>query len=587
MPPRRRRARTRHFIALVIAAAFLVYLAGNGSASLIDRDEPRYAQCSREMLAGSPEHPGPDWVVPRHLGELRYAKPAGIYWLQAGAMKLFGDAGGAGVFAARFPSAVAMPLTLALVALGVGRWAGRRRALWTVFVLATSALAILSAKVCLTDSVLLLWVTIAQGCLYLAWRGRAGWGTWAVMGAAMGCAGLIKGPVVLGVMGMTLVGLLVLYLIDGRLNKRSVPPNEPTAEAHPVTNKATGSSAPARPPIALFAQVALALLVMAAVTVPWLVLLHEREPSFLPRSIGHDVVNRIKTGLEGHSGPPGYHLLTIWGTYLPWSILLPMTIVLAWKRRRVPAIRFALAAVLGPWVMFEAVQTKLPHYMLPVFPFLAFLTADAIVRCLRGRHDDLGRRSFITATAVWAGILGVLACGPLLLSLWFRRGVGVSLLLLPIGWTYIGSVAYCFASRRPEAGLKAMGFGMLIVIAAIWTIFLPHSDPMRLSVRVAEVLRREGAIGAGDVIMLDYKEPSLAFYQGGTIREHKATMLSDELVAAAPPWMVITKEVWDSPRTPATARERLEVVESIDGLAYADGGRRVTVMVVRKRDAKN
>src|SRR4051812_45062572 len=153
MPPRRR---TRWLIALTIAGAFLTYLAGNGATSLFDRDEPRYAQCSREMIHGSPEHPGADYVVPRQMGELRYAKPAGIYWCQAAMMKLLGDQDGTGVFAARLPSAITMPITLALVGIGVWRWAGARRAGWTVFILATSIMTILSAKVCLTDSVLLL-----------------------------------------------------------------------------------------------------------------------------------------------------------------------------------------------------------------------------------------------------------------------------------------------------------------------------------------------------------------------------------------------------------------------------------------------
>ena len=124
---------------------------------------------------------------------------------------------------------------------------------------------------------------------------------------------------------------------------------------------------------------------------------------------------------------------------------------------------------------------------------------------------------------------------------------------------------------------------MLVVVIALWTIFLPHSDPLRLSIRVADVLKREGATDAHQVVMLDYKEPSLAFYQGGTIRENPATALNDALVDNAPQWMVITKDVWQSPKSTASARDRLEVVASLHGLAYADSGRRVTVMVVRKK----
>src|SRR6476646_8694004 len=99
-----------------------------------------------------------DWVVPHLLDKVRTAKPIFIYWCQATAMKVFGD----NEFAVRFPSSVAMMLTLVVVAIAAYRWVGHRRALWTVFILGTSGLAIAAAKMCLTDAVLLLFVTTAQ-----------------------------------------------------------------------------------------------------------------------------------------------------------------------------------------------------------------------------------------------------------------------------------------------------------------------------------------------------------------------------------------------------------------------------------------
>ena len=36
-------------LAIVVVAALLVYLIGNNTIGLWDRDEPRYAQCSRQM----------------------------------------------------------------------------------------------------------------------------------------------------------------------------------------------------------------------------------------------------------------------------------------------------------------------------------------------------------------------------------------------------------------------------------------------------------------------------------------------------------------------------------------------------------
>ena len=84
-------------------------------------------------------------------------------------MRLLGDT----AFAARLPSAVAMVLTLIMLATVIDQTMGARHAAWTVFILATSGLTIAAAKMCITDAVLLLWVTIAQICLLaIYWRAR-------------------------------------------------------------------------------------------------------------------------------------------------------------------------------------------------------------------------------------------------------------------------------------------------------------------------------------------------------------------------------------------------------------------------------
>src|SRR3954467_14766345 len=86
---------------LLIVCAFAVYLAGNGRVSLWDRDEPRYAQTSRQMLQSG------DWVVPKLLDEVREKKPVFIYWCQASAMRMLSP----DEFAARLPSAIGVTLT--------------------------------------------------------------------------------------------------------------------------------------------------------------------------------------------------------------------------------------------------------------------------------------------------------------------------------------------------------------------------------------------------------------------------------------------------------------------------------------------
>src|SRR5258706_8641602 len=193
---------------LVILCCGSLYLVGNGRVSLWDRDEPRYAQASRQMLASG------DWVVPKLLDEPRIKKPPLIYWCQAASMAAFNkiapDDGltieqrmQRDAAAARLPSSIAIVLTLILIGGVLVRIAGEEQAFWTVLILGTSGLVVMSAKMCLTDAVLLLFVTASQFCLYAMYRRRGTWGVVIAFVISTGLGLLSKGAGGLGVNGGT------------------------------------------------------------------------------------------------------------------------------------------------------------------------------------------------------------------------------------------------------------------------------------------------------------------------------------------------------------------------------------------------
>lgn len=471
----------RRLAVLIVFAAVAVYLIGNGSVSLWDRDEPRYAQTSRQMLRSG------DWIVPRLLDEPREKKPVFIYWCQATSMALLGET----AFAARLPSVVFVCFTL-IVLIGV-LWqkVEPKRAAWTTFIFGTSALTIAAAKMAITDGVLVFFTTISQLGLYALWQGRATWSLAVNTGVAVGLGMLTKGPVVPGVMVMTLAALSAMRWIDRK-------------------NAAAAGKIP-------WGKWLVVIVVAFAVLGPWLWAIEQRLPGYTLRTIRAEVLDRAAKPQEGHKGPVGYYLLTVWGTFLPWSWLLPAAIVGAWRNRSEPQIRFALAAVVGPWAMLEIIQTKLPHYLLPTFPALAFLSADALIR--RGRS--------LKAPAV-AGIV------------------------------------------------------MLVLVAAGYGLILPHVSALRISQNVADTLIRHGATNPGDAIMIGYREMSLAFYQGGTIRpERDDTFLVKTPPEQWPRWIVLSEQVWSD--TPEQIRNRLEVVTSVRGLNYSDRMKIMKVLVLRKR----
>lgn len=561
---------------VLIVAAVVVYLAGNAEVPLWDRDEPRYAQCSRQMLDSD------DWVVPHLYDQMRMKKPPLIYWLQAASMSVLGE----NSYAARLPSVIAMALTLLLVAIAVRRALGAEHAFWTVLVLASSVMTVISAKASLTDSVLLLFITIAQLCFYLIWRGKGTWPVICVLGLAIGLTLMTKGPVGLGVHAMT---FLAYGIFSKTLNWKRSPAmavDEPAA-----TDQLTRPSQRRRvSKFGIVAKVLVVIAMAAAVGIPWAIAIEKRSPGFIWNMLYREVGSRSTEGQEGHTGPPGYYLAAIWPILLPWSLLLPAALVLAWRRRREIYVRFALSAVFGPWLMFEIVRTKLPHYLLPCFIPLAILIADVIVKCLRKGWPAMANRAFRRGVVAWGIVLVVLGCMPALAGKWFTPQPWPAIVFVAIvTLVYVLSVSVCFFRNKIETGLAAMGLGALLLYAVLFRVYLPQCEFLQLSVRVAKVLADHQVTETGRVLMLDYKEPSLAFYQGGTIREEKSTIITTKLLERVKAdWFVITREVWDrsSPRHPGEpdARPLLDIVQTFKGLDVADGMRKVEVMVVRRKE---
>ncbi len=576
-------------LCLLVPTAAAVYLVGNGRVALWDRDEPRYAQTSRQMLDSG------DWVVPHYLNLVRTAKPALIYWCQAAAMAAFGRTGDAGAFAARFPSAAATTLLLVLLSAVLWRRLGSQRTLWTVFVFATSGLTIAAAKFCITDAVLLVWVTAAQLCLFAALQGRGTWPVVIVWAVALGLGNLTKGPVILGMQVMTLLALGSIRLWDWWRELEPIRSPYPVASAGTLGYARPGArgrlvTLPSPTP-AGWAKVGVAIAVLMAIVLPWVLMVNHRAAlptvngqsrSFIETIFRHEIWDRMMTPLEQHKAYPGYYLASIWGTFFPWSLLLPLAIGYGWHHRADPRTRFALAAVFGPWVMLEAVQTKLPHYLLPAFPPLAYLVADPLVRCLRGEMPDLTTKPFRVAVCAWAVL--VAAAGS---ATWLAVGhyaplpyAGMAVLsVAAVG--FAGTVLVLFLRRRLTAGAVTLGLGTFALVTIAYTLYLPRADFLRLSPRVAGVLADHGVTGPGQCLMIRYEEPSLAFYQGGTIREPGGLWFNAASDPKLPPWLVLTRPVWDA--APAPLRAEFDVVEDERGLAYADKGTWVDVLVVHRR----
>src|SRR5690606_24299345 len=100
--------------------------------------------------------------------------------------------------------------------------------------------------------------------------------------------------------------------------------------------------------------------------------------AFFDESVGKDMLAKVGSGQENHWAPPGFYLLAFFGTFWPAAVLVAIALPLAWRWRAEPWVAVCLAWVLPSWIIFEAVPTKLPHYVLPLYPALAIFTVKVM-----------------------------------------------------------------------------------------------------------------------------------------------------------------------------------------------------------------
>lgn len=333
-------SRVLYFILFVCALLF--HVAGSWSLPLIDRDEPRFAEASREMLERQ------DLIIPYFNNEYRFDKPPLTYWLQSSTYRVFGE----NEFAARLPSAFAAA-GIAVILLGWGCRMFDPATGWRAAIIFSLSLqVVMHAKAAVADMPMLFFMTLAAWSGWEMTRDPARriptslW--WWTFFLSLGLGFLAKGPVA------WIVIVPVAIFISLSEGKKSW--------------------------LWFVAGVVVTLAITAAWGVPALIRTHGE---FLKVGIGKHVVGRSLATMEGHGaqGLFGYvvtlpmYFVTIFLSFAPWSIRLP-ALIRNWRDLwRKPDTGFLLWNVALVFGVFTLLKTKLPHYTLPALPMLALVVA--------------------------------------------------------------------------------------------------------------------------------------------------------------------------------------------------------------------
>jgi 4-amino-4-deoxy-L-arabinose transferase-like glycosyltransferase len=365
----------RRAVVLLLLFSLLAFLPGFFQIPPVDRDEARFAQATKQMLETG------EYVDIRFQNEVRYKKPVGIYWLQAAAVKT-GEALGVPrprttIWLYRVPSLFGAIDAVLLTYWAALAFVSRRAALIAALMMASSVLLGVEARLAKTDAMLLLTSVAAMGAMariYLACRRTPetpiGWTQPAILWTAIAAGTLLKGPLVLMFVVLTAVTLS-------------------------VADRSARWMWSLRP-IVGFAWMVLLVL-------PWFVaIIAKSGGDFFVQAVGHDMLGKVTSGQEAHGAPPGYYFVLFWVTFWPGSVLAGLAVPMIWRSRREAGAQFLLAWLVPSWLMFEAVMTKLPLYVLPLYPAMV-----PVSRCHRdcrgGCLHHVRRRSRVDRMAVFHG----------------------------------------------------------------------------------------------------------------------------------------------------------------------------------------
>jgi 4-amino-4-deoxy-L-arabinose transferase-like glycosyltransferase len=451
----------------LFSGALLLWGVNLGGVPLRDWDEGTYGIVARELQASG------QWIYLTLHGEPFLYKPPLLTWLIALGYQL----GGINEWTTRllpaFLSALSVPL---LYGIGRSLFEQPRIALHAALVYLTLLPVVRHGRLAMHDGITVSAFLLLLLCCLKARQDRR----WALgIGIALGLIGLSKG-----------ILMLLLGAIAGLF---MVVEGEWAVLLHPYTG--------------------LGLVSGGMPLVGWYLAQGQKygaqfwQVHFLSQSF-----NRLWESVEGNQGPVWYYLLEILKYGWPWLLFWPLGMGLLWQcRHQSWAKLVAIGTVLFLGVI-SGMGTKLPWYVMPIYPFMALAIAPVVASLWQPHHR--------ARSLHWVGLmLLAIAC--------LAAGIGAGLierkptlilLGITLGVTLGGSSWQLWDCNRHFVVTLFSGLYLalgILMVSPLWLWELNEAFPV---IPVASLIRQQTAEEALIYTSFAYNRPSLDFYSHRWVR---------------------------------------------------------------------
>ncbi|WP_017652895.1 ArnT family glycosyltransferase [Fortiea contorta] len=447
-------------LALLIASG-IMFLILLGNLPLRDWDEGTYAIVAREIYRYG------NWIYPTLQGEPFILKPPLMQWLIA----LCYQIGGISEFTTRFPGAVLTSLGVPLLYL-VGRLVFNQSlpALFTALVYLTMLPVVRHGRLAMLDGITISFLLLLLFCLLKAKEDKK-----YALGAGF-CLGLIT--LTKGILVLVLGGIAGIFLL---VNRQLFLLKNP--------------------------YLWLGMLLGNAPAIAWYVAQWQHYGNtFLAVHFQDQSFNRLGQAVEGHSGPPWYYLIELLKYSFPWLLFLPGGLYLALKKRQTSWGSLILVGTIIYLGTISIMGTKLPWYIIPVYPFLALAVGANL-------HEIWQRNQFKSLIlTLFTAIIAIASLGGC--AYFIIAEPQPILIIMSVVLTISMGVVAWLMKKSDRNFILALFSGMYLVLLLfvssqswIWEL----NEAFRVK-PVAELIRQHVSPGTQIYTSFAYNRPSLDFY---------------------------------------------------------------------------
>lgn len=280
--------------------------------------------------------------------------------------------------------------------------------------------------------------------------------------------------------------------------------------------------------------------------------------AFLSAHLISQSLERLWQPVEDNSGAPWYYLLEVLKYAWPWLLFVPQSLKLTWDNQNMGWAKLILAWSGSYFAIISLMGTKLPWYVLPVYPALALATGTYLAEIWQpSAFTGMPREIPLPYPRSWIVILGLLATGSLVGSVYFSiwksqvqtltvESFHLSILLAMVALTM--AVAGFLVVRRDAQFLLVLFWGMYLSLLLFftsehWVWELNEDYPVQ---PVAQMVQEYVPADATVYTSHPHHRPSLNFYSDRQVIPVSDAQLRGQWKQEESPYLLVSASVRES-----------------------------------------